>query len=69
MEELDSFSDCWISNCGIDGMYLLLFVLLPVDCPQLVCSAALQNDFWFVKYIKVMLCEVCSEAVVAELSD
>ena len=65
MEELNSFCDGWIANCGVQRVYFLLLV----DCPQFVSSATAKNDLSVVKNVKDVFTKVCGASMVEELAD
>ena len=65
MEELNSFCNGWIANCGVQRVYFLLLV----DSPQFVSSATAKDDFSVVKNVKDVFTKVCGASMVAELAD
>ena len=65
MEELNSFCNGWIANCGVQIVYFLLLV----DCPQFVSSATAKDDFTVVENVEDVFTKVCGASMVAELAD
>jgi len=66
MVKLYAFGNGGTANSGIEGLSALYIV---VNFPQSVRSTSSHYYFPFVKYIKNMLVEVSSAAVVAELAN